>query len=171
MYIPFYRVRESAKLPARANPSDAGMDVYFCPPSDPIKHSGVVDVEVDADMKILSLNIHSGANVLLPTGLKAGIPHGYALLVCNRSGMAAKKSLVYGAHVIDSGYAGEIFIDLHNIGSAPQRVEIMDKIAQLILVPVVSAQPLEAENEESLYGDYPKTISNRGDGALGSTGK
>ena len=83
--------------------------------------------------------------------------------------MAAKNGLVVGAHCIDSGYDGEVFIDLHNIGKLPVVLPAYAKIAQLVLVPVVSFRAQEI-GDDSLYG-APITISNRGDGALGSTGK
>tara|TARA_R110000824_G_scaffold187995_1_gene369300 strand:+ start:2350 stop:2664 length:315 start_codon:yes stop_codon:yes gene_type:complete len=80
--------------------------------------------------------------------------------------MGAKRSLVVGAHVIDSGYAGEVFIDLHNIGQEEQFVSKDDKIAQLILVPVVHFRAQETTGD--LY-EKPIAISNRGHGSLGST--
>jgi dUTP pyrophosphatase len=110
-----------------------------------------------------------GDSKIFPTGLKFEVPHGYMLEVKNRSGMAAKRSLVVGACVIDSGYEGEVFINLHNIGSTTEYVEHGTKIAQLVLTPVVHFRPQET-TAESLYNEYPMTISDRGDGALGSTG-
>tara|TARA_R110000824_G_scaffold367320_1_gene556467 strand:- start:60 stop:521 length:462 start_codon:yes stop_codon:yes gene_type:complete len=110
-----------------------------------------------------------GENQLLATGLKFGVPHGYMLQVCNRSSMGAKRSLVVGAHIVDSGYAGEVFIDLHNIGTEEQFIGAGDKIAQLVLVPVVHFRPRLVE-VGSLYGEEI-SMSNRQDGALGSTDK
>ena len=69
--------------------------------------------------------------------------------------------------MIDSGYDGEVFINLHNVGTEPQFIESGMKIAQVVLSPVVHFRATE-RSEGSLY-DYPMTISNRGDGALGST--
>jgi len=155
MLLKIARTHNMAKLPNRANPSDAGADVFYCPKQDPysFKH-------VDLD---------PGDSVVLPTGLKVEVPHGYMLEVKNRSGMAAKKSLVVGACVVDSGYSGEIFVNLHNIGNTKKTVEVGDKIAQLVLIPVVQWRCFPVD-EDRLYND-PLTISNRGDGALGSTGK
>ena len=82
--------------------------------------------------------------------------------------MGAKRSLVVGAHIIDSGYDGEVFIDLHNIGSETQTISTGDKIAQLVLVPVVHFRPRKSIGQD-LYQNQGLTISNRGDGALGST--
>ena len=149
MIIEIEKVRENIKMPERANPSDAGLDVFFNPESDE------------------QITICSNENKLLPIGCKFGVPHGYMLQVCNRSSIAVKKELVVGAHIIDAGYDGEVFIDLHNIGEYPQLISPGDKIAQLIMVPVVHFRVRESERL------YKETIvmSNRGGGALGSTDK
>lgn len=145
-------VRDGAKPPNRANPSDAGLDVFYCP----------------TDPNVSAISVMPGENQLLPTGLKFGVPHGYMLQVCNRSSMGAKRSLVVGAHIVDSGYDGEVFIDLHNIGTEEQFIGSGDKIAQLVLVPVVHFRTVQAKG--GLYDDSI-TISSRGEGALGSTDK
>ena len=145
-----YTKREGAIPPKRANPSDAGLDVFYNPP----------------DPNISVVKIEPGGNKMFSTGLRFGIPHGYMLQVCNRSSMGAKRSLVVGAHIIDSGYDGEVFIDLHNVGKETQFVERGAKIAQLILVPVVHFRARQIDSE--LYNE-PITISSRGEDALGST--
>jgi len=104
--------------------------------------------------------------MLLPTGLSFGIPHGYMLQVCNRSSMGAKRSLIVGAHIVDSGYDGEVFIDLHNIGEEDQYISRGDKIAQLVLLPVIHFRA--QLTMQDLY-QKPISISDRGSGALGST--
>ncbi len=152
MIIRYSKVREGVATPTRANPSDAGLDVYFCP-----------------DMDTANWRMQPGDSKIFPTGLKFEVPHGYMLEVKNRSGMATKRSLVVGACVIDSGYEGEVFINLHNIGSTSQFIVKGTKIAQLVLTPVVHFRPQETDTE-ALYNEYPMTISDRGDGALGSTG-
>jgi dUTPase len=93
------------------------------------------------------------------------------LEVKNRSGMAAMRSLIVGACVIDSGYDGEVFINLHNIGQTDQIIESHQKIAQVVMIPVVHFRAIERNGDDNLYGWYPITISDRGDGALGSTGE
>jgi dUTP pyrophosphatase len=112
------------------------------------------------------MKIGPGENKLLPTGLSFGVPYGYMLQVCNRSSMAAKRSLVVGAHIIDSGYDGEVFIDLHNIGNETQFIEQGAKIAQLVLIPTVHFRTRLVDYD--LYRE-PIAISNRGAAALGST--
>lgn len=149
MLIQYKKVRDEVKDPVRANPSDAGLDVFYCPP------------------KSHSQGLRPGENLLLQTGLKFGIPHGYMLQVMNRSSIASKRSLVVGAHCVDSGYDGEVFIDMHNIGKSVEWIHPGEKIAQLVLVPVIPFRAVETEDD--LYGDNQITISSRGDGALGST--
>ena len=150
MIIEYHRAHMNAHPPSRSNPSDAGLDVYFSP----------------KEQK--SVTIQPGESAILSTGLKFGVPHGYMLEVKNRSSIAAMRSLVVGACVVDSGYDGELFVNLHNIGTKEQVIEPHAKIAQVVMVPVVSFRAMETSNPD-LYGWYPITISERGAGALGST--
>ena len=154
MILEYYRIRGS-RPPTRANPSDAGLDIRFAPEANEDLRSG--------------RTIQPGESAILPTGLKFGIPHGYMLQIMNRGGNAAKRQLLVGACVVDSGYDGEVFVNLHNIGGNPQTIKPGDKIAQAVLIPVVPARFVEASND-NLYNWHSITISNRGDGALGSTG-
>ena len=151
MILEYAKVRPNAISPERANPSDAGLDVFFSP---------------EAPVTVL---LNPGDSKILPTGLKFGVPHGYMLEVKNRSSVAAKRSLIVGACVVDSGYDGEVFINLHNIGNETQVIKAGTKIAQLVMIPVVPFRALETKSG-NLYDWYPITISERGDGALGSTG-
>ena len=105
--------------------------------------------------------------MICATGLKFGVPHGYMLQIMNRSSVAAKRSLVVGAHVVDAGYDGEVFINLHNIGQDLQVVQPGERIAQAVLIPVVPVNPVEYEWDD-LYSRV-RVHSSRGDGALGST--
>jgi dUTP pyrophosphatase len=148
MIIEYKKVRDGAQVPVRSNPSDAGLDVFAC---------------LDEAVSLAPMQ-----SLIIPTGLKFGIPHGYMLQVMNRSSVAAKRGLVVGAHVIDSGYDGEVFINIHNISNQHQVLRDGMKIAQLVMIPVVSFRPYEI-GEDALY-HKPITISDRGDGALGSTG-
>jgi dUTP pyrophosphatase len=90
--------------------------------------------------------------------------------IMNRSGNAAKKQLMVGACVVDSGYGGEVFVNLNNLGGVTRTINPGDKVAQGVLIPVVPVRFLQS-NKDKLYDWYPITISNRGDGALGSTGE
>ena len=148
MIIEYKKVRDGAQVPVRSNPSDAGLDVFAC---------------LDEAVSLAPMQ-----SLIIPPGVKFGIPHGYMLQVMNRSSVAAKRGLVVGAHVIDSGYDGEVFVNLHNIGNETQVVEPHTKIAQVVMTPVVSFRAMETTNP-NLYDWYPITISDRGEGALGST--
>jgi dUTPase len=90
------------------------------------------------------------------------------LEVKNRSSIAAKRHLLVGACVIDSGYDGEVFVNLHNVGIQTEHIEPYEKIAQVVMVPVVPFRAVET-GTDNLYGWYPISISDRGDGSLGST--
>ena len=149
MILEYAKVHSEALEPQRANPSDAGLDVFFSPEDS------------------ATVMINPGESKILETGLKFGVPHGYMLEVKNRSSVAAKRSLIVGACVIDSGYDGEVFINLHNVGSKMQIILPGHKIAQLVMIPVVHFRAIET-SEEKIYM-HPMTISNRGSGALGST--
>jgi len=152
MMIEYVRLRPDVRPPERANPSDAGLDVYWCP----------------SDAATIAKVVRAGGSVLLETGLKFGVPHGYMLEVKNRSSVAAKRHLLVGACVVDSGYDGEVFVNLHNVGIETEHVEPYEKIAQLVMTPVVHFRAVETR-QDNLYDWYPITMSDRGDGALGST--
>ena len=112
--------------------------------------------------------LHPGQSGIFQTGLKFGIPHGYMLEVKNRSSVSAKQNLLVGACVVDSGYDGEIFVNLHNVGTEPRFIQKNMKIAQIVMTPVVHFRPILTAGDD-LYSD-PITISARGPNALGSTG-
>jgi len=151
--LEYYSMPHAKHKPVRANPSDAGLDLKYNP-----------------DVGSQPVSIEPGQSMILGTGLKFGVPHGYMIQIMNRSGNAAKKKLMVGACVVDSGYNGEVFVNLHNIGSKPQTINPGDKIAQAVVIPVVPARFVETSND-NLYEWAPITISDRGAGALGSTGR
>ena len=151
MKVRVQRVHENAKLPVRAHPTDAGMDLFFCPAPKP---------ELDSQIETV---LPFGSSVI-PTGLKIEVPEGYMLEIKNKSGIASKRGLLVGACVVDRGYTGEIFVNLHNVTHRNQTLHEGDKIAQAVFVKVESSVLLvESDNI------YDKETS-RGDGALGSTG-
>lgn len=154
MILQYHMLRGNDFPPTRANPSDAGLDLRWVP----------------ATSKETVHTVLPGESVLMPTGCKFAIPHGYMMEIKNKSGIAYKRQLLVGACVVDSGYEGEVFVNLHNIGPEPQHLEPGDKIAQAVVVPVVHARFMASESPD-IYDWYPITISERGDGALGSTGK
>lgn len=150
MILEYALTRTDAHVPQRANPSDAGLDVFYSP-----------------ETPDQAIAVEPGVSKIVPTGLRFGVPHGYMIEVKNRSSVAAKRSLIVGACVVDSGYDGEVFVNLHNIGKQTQYIRSGDKIAQLVMIPVVHFRPTQSKTGDLYRAGI--TISDRGDGALGST--
>ena len=142
--VPVKLLDPRAKLPAYGSAAAAGADLY-----------ALTDGPV---------SIAPGETVKLRTGLAVAIPQGYVGLVCARSGMACKRGLAPAnkVGVIDADYRGEVIIFLHNHGDAPQVVEDGDRVAQLLLVPYLTAQFAPAEELDGTA---------RGAGGFGSTGR
>ena len=109
--------------------------------------------------------IKPGQSVLLETGMKMEVPSDCMLQIMNKSGIASKKHLITGACVVDEGYTGEIFVNLHNIGTVAEYIEAGQKIAQGVFVKIEKPRLWEIE-VDNIYGEETA----RGAGALGSTG-
>jgi len=154
MRLKVFKMREGAKLPVRAYPTDAGMDLFYCPNERSKSFDGCEQIRIGP---------HHGA--LIPTGLKVGVPPGFMLEIKNKSGVATKKRLVVGACVVDSGYDGEVFVNLNNIGEDIAVIEPGQKLAQAVLVPI-NACEVEEIHEDNVYGENTQ----RGTGGFGSTG-
>lgn len=110
------------------------------------------------------VTIEPGKTVFLPTGLSMALPKGYVGLVYARSGLACKQGLAPAnkVGVIDSDYRGEFMIALHNHGTEARVVEHGDRIAQLVVTPVIQPDYYEADTLDE---------TSRGTGGFGSTGK
>ena len=151
MNLRVYRTRAHAKLPVRAHAADAGIDLFYCPDK---VHS----------MYGKDYCVHPSESKVVPTGLKVEVPYGFMLEIKNKSSVAAKKQLLVGACVVDSGYDGEVFVNLHNVGSVACLIEPGQKIAQAVLIPIEPCVVTECKT------DTLNDNSTRGTGALGSTG-
>ena len=110
------------------------------------------------------INLEPGKSCLVPTGLTVVFPEEYEIQIRPRSGLAAKSniSVLNTPGTIDSDYRGELKIILYNHGDDDFVVNNGDRIAQMVLMPVLKASFEEVEN-------LPNTI--RGTGGFGSTGK
>ena len=111
------------------------------------------------------LELKPGDSQLVPSGIAIHIVDpGYAALVLPRSGLGAKHGIVLGNLVglIDSDYQGQVFVSLWNRGQAAFTIQPMDRIAQLVVVPVQQV-------EFNVVEDFG--ASRRGAGGFGSTGK
>ena len=141
--LPILKLKDEAILPTRAHPGDAGLDLYACE----------------------AAHIGPGERWGVGTGVGVEIPEGYAGLVLPRSGLARDHgiSLVNAPGLIDSGYRGELRVLLLNTDPAETfRVEAGDRIAQLVLTPIATPEPVEAAE---------LTESVRGRGGFGSSGR
>lgn len=137
--------RVADALPAYATPGSAGLDLRAC---------------IDAPLKL-----DPGQTALIPTGIAIhiGEPH-LAAMILPRSGLGTKHGIVLGNLVglIDSDYQGPLMVSCWNRGREPFTIQPMERIAQMIVVPVVQVQwnPVQAF-----------VASDRGSGGFGSTGK
>ena len=111
-----------------------------------------------------SINISPNCSALIPTGISLAIPNDIEIQIRPRSGLAAKLniSVLNTPGTIDSDYRGEIKVILFNHGSKEFIVNNQDRIAQMILMPVLKIDFEEVDN-------LPETV--RGSGGFGSTGK
>ena len=137
--------RLQGNLPKYATPGSAGLDLRAC----------------------LAGPLTLGANAwqLVPTGIAIYLRNpGYAALILPRSGLGHKHGIVLGNLVglIDSDYQGQLMVSAWNRSDVPFTIEPMERIAQLMIVPVVQA-------EFNVVQDFP--ASERGEGGYGSTGK
>ncbi len=138
------KVRENAVLPVYASEQAAGADLYACMEE--------------------AVTVGPGETVFIPTGLAMEIPIGCAGLIYARSGLACKKGLAPAnkVGVVDADYRGEIMVVLHNHGTQPQTVCGGQRIAQLLITPVLTPGFFEVSE---LSG------TQRSEGGFGSTGK
>jgi len=143
MELRVQRFAATGKLPTRATAGDAGLDLYASEPA----------------------RLEPGGRASVGTGIAVEIPEGHAGLVLPRSGWAARHgiALVNAPGLIDAGYRGEVRVLLLNT-DREEAFEISegDRIAQLLVVPFASLEPVETETLGR---------SERGDGGFGSTGR
>ena len=137
-------LREGAKLPTYGSPEAAGADLYACLEEDVV--------------------IAPGKTAFVPTGFAMAVPKGCAGLIYARSGLACKRGLAPAnkVGVIDSDYRGEIMVALYNHGTESQTVSHGERIAQMVITPVLTPDYGWAESLED---------TQRGQGGFGSTGK
>lgn len=137
------KLHPAAKLPSYGSAEAAGADLYACLEE--------------------TVTVAPGESIFVPTGIAMEVPAGCAGLIYARSGLACKRGLAPAnkVGVIDSDYRGQIVVVLHNHGSQPQTVEHGERIAQMVITPVLTPPYMEAEELSD---------SDRGTGGFGSTG-
>ena len=114
---------------------------------------------------IEELVVVPGGELFIPTGVKVKLQNNTILKFENKSGIASKKGLLFGACVIDEDYQGIVHINLWNVSNTNVRVCAGDKIAQGVIYPVFLDMPKVVPIDE-LYSE----VSERGTGGFGSTG-
>ncbi len=138
------KLKPGAILPTYGTAEAAGADLYACLEEDVV--------------------IAPGQSAFIPTGLAMEIPKGYAGLIYARSGLACKHGLAPAnkVGVVDSDYRGEFMIVLHNHGLVPQTISHGERIAQLVITPVLTPPFVQVDE---------LTDTERATGGFGSTGK
>ena len=144
MTVKYKKLRQGAKAPEYQSECAAGADLYAC-----------LDEPVQ---------INPCETFMIPTGLAMEIPQGHAGLIFARSSMGVKRDLAPAnkVGVIDADYRGEFMVALHNHGKQVQTVAPGERIAQLVIVPVLTPGFQEV-------AELSSTV--RGTGGFGSTGK
>ncbi len=143
MEVRIKKLDPRAKLPAYASPGAGGADLCALLPGD--------------------LTIGSGETVLIHTGFAMAIPEGCVGLIFARSGLATKRGLAPAnkVGVIDPDYRGECMVALHNHSTCPQTISDGERIAQLVIAPVLLPEYTQVDELED---------TQRGVGGFGSTG-
>lgn len=142
LQVPLVRLDPDLPVPSYAHPGDAGADL----------------------MSTVEVTLAPGERAMVPTGVALALPEGYVGLVHPRSGLAARHgiSIVNAPGTIDSGYRGEILVNLINLDpTEPFTVRVGDRIAQLVLQEV-------GEGEFDPVDSLP--VSQRGETGHGSSG-
>lgn len=144
MEIKIKKLKENAVIPQRGSKYAAGYDLYAC-----------IDKSVE---------IKPHTTEKIGTGLAVSVPDGYFGAIFARSGLAAKEGLrpANCVGVADSDYRGEYIVAIHNDTDSVKIIEPMERIAQLVIMPYLSAEFTEADELDE---------TERGDGGFGSTGK
>lgn len=114
--IKFKKLDENAIIPTISNPMDAGLDIYA----------------------MESKRLWAGEQECFKTGIACAIPMGYVGIIKPRSGLSVKHCIDTKAGVIDASYRGELVVVLRNDSTRPKDFDIGDRIAQMIVIPVMT---------------------------------
>jgi len=137
------------------------------------RHAAGLDLHAALDAPVV---VEPGSRALISTGLSMAFPEGSYGEIKSRSGLALRHGVVVQGGIIDGDYRGVVQVLLFNLGSAPFEVKNGDRIAQMLVLPVVMAQPAWVGDDEELpavAGDAAAvalTAGDRGARGFGSTG-
>lgn len=140
MEVQVQKLNPAAIMPTYAHDTDAGFDLYA----------------------LEEVTLAPGEKASVGTGLAVGVPEGYVGLIWDKSGIAHKHGIKTLGGVIDSGYSGEVFVGVTNLGSEPYTFTAGHKVAQMLIQPIIQAELREVETVAA---------GTRGEGRFGSTGK
>jgi len=132
------KIHDDSVIPTKSYVTDLGWDLYA------YEHT----------------TIHPGGYELISTGIRCGFPEGYGAFFKDRSSVA-KRGLFVRAGVIDGDYVGELMILMYNAGDKIQHINKGDRLAQMVLIPIVNCSILEVDELKP---------TERGEGGFGSTG-
>ncbi len=165
----FCKVRD-VKSPIRANKTDAGVD-FFVPMDlewDDLKGKPAEGHEyIFMNDGLDHIRLDPGGRCLIPSGIHVRLDPGTALVIMNKSGVAAKHGLIVGSCVVDESYTGEIHISLINTTNHSVNIEPGQKIVQGIIWNVHHSIPENCNSLDELYKNFK---TNRGSGGFGSSG-
>lgn len=139
LQVPIMKLSQEAILPTRAHADDAGMDMYC--------------------LEDVILGPQQGRAIR--TGIAMAVPKGHVGLVADRSSLA-KRGVKCAGGIVDAGYRGEIHVILWNISNDEIRINKGERMAQILIIPILTPQPVEATTLDS---------TERGEKGFGSTGK
>ncbi len=139
----------------------------FCAGNAPTyAHEGDAGADIRSNETV---TLQPGERKLVGTGLRVALPNDVVAMVCSRSGLAHKNGLmvVNSPGIIDSGYRGEVKVNLVNLGDEPFTVEDGMRIAQLVVTPFVSVEYLEViDGAFDKMKDTPRGASGHGSSGL-----
>lgn len=144
MKLRLMKIDPAVQMPLRANPGDAGADLFAWLPKKPVI-------------------LNPGQRAVISTGISMSIEHGYEVQIRPRSGLAFKHGITVlnSPGTIDSGYRGVVGVILINLGDAPFEVRHGDRVAQMVVCAVPDADFIEVSSLDQ---------TEREAGGFGSTG-
>ncbi|MCR4280396.1 MAG: dUTP diphosphatase [Candidatus Komeilibacteria bacterium] len=140
MKLPIKKLHPAATVPQYKRAGDIALDIYSCE----------------------TKTVAAGQRTIISTGIAVAIPIGYGGLIWDRSGLAANYGLTILAGVIDSNYRGEIMIVLFNTTDQDYKVQKDDRVAQMIIQPIVNPDIVPVDDLDS---------TERGEARFASTGR
>ena len=169
--IRFLKTRD-VPSPTRANKYDAGIDFYV-----PQQSKEFIDLLIEKNPQISPMDINTtgiilraGQRVLIPSGIHCQMKSpDRALIAANKSGVASKLGLIFGAQVVDFEYQGEIHLNILNVSTQTRLITYGMKMLQFLETPIFTSEVEITENIEP--SEFYTKVTTRGAKGFGSTDK